>query len=94
VKLYERRDYVLHAKTAVIDGVWSSVGSTNLELWSFLRDDEVNAAILGKIFAGQMEAVFRKDLENSDMLTLERWEKRSLGERMKETFSRLFSYWL
>ena len=94
VKLYERRKYVLHAKTAVIDEVWSSVGSTNMDLWSFLRNDEVNAVILGKDFAVQMEAMFRDDLENSDMLSLEKWERRSLGERMKETFSRMLSYWL
>ena len=38
VKLYERRSALLHAKTAVIDGVWSSVGSSNMDLWSFFRE--------------------------------------------------------
>jgi cardiolipin synthase len=94
VKLYERRSAVLHAKTAVIDGVWSSVGSTNMDLWSFLRNDEVNAVIFGRHFAGQMEAMFEKDLEDSEAISLDKWERRSLGERMKELFSRSLGYWL
>ncbi|HSR12831.1 MAG TPA: phospholipase D-like domain-containing protein, partial [Thermodesulfobacteriota bacterium] len=40
-KLYERQEAVLHAKTAVIDGVWSTVGSTNMDLWSYMKDDEI-----------------------------------------------------
>lgn len=50
VKLYERRDALLHVKTAVIDGVWSSVGSTNLDWRSFLHNDEVNVVVLGTEF--------------------------------------------
>src|SRR3972149_6398689 len=48
VKLYERRDVLLHAKTAVIDNVWSTVGSTNMDFWSFSMNDEGNAGILSK----------------------------------------------
>jgi cardiolipin synthase len=94
VKLYERKDAVLHAKTAVIDGVWSTVGSTNMDLWSFLRNDEVNAVILGRDFAVQMEALFRKDLEDSRQIRLEQWKKRPFGERAKEWLARLLQYWL
>ena len=94
VKLYERRRSMLHAKTAVIDGVWSSVGSTNMDRWSFLRNDEINAVILGRDFAVQMEELFRKDLDNSDEIDLQKWKRRSLGERMKELFSRSMGYWL
>jgi cardiolipin synthase len=94
VKLYELRGTILHAKTGVIDGVWSTVGSTNLDLWSFLRNNEVNAVILGKDFAGQMESMFKQDLENSDQVLLEKWENRFLIDRFKEWFARLFAYWL
>jgi cardiolipin synthase A/B len=94
VKLYEHRNTILHAKTAVIDGVWSSVGSTNMDLWSFLRNDEVNAVILGREFANQMEAMFIRDIENSDVVHLAKWEQRSFQERMREWSSRLFGYWL
>jgi cardiolipin synthase len=93
VKLFERRDRLLHAKTAVIDGVWSTVGSTNMDLWSFLRNDEVNAVILGKGFGAQMEAMFASDLEKSNPITLEQWEKRPLTDHIAEWFGRLFGYW-
>nr|WP_319527890.1 phospholipase D-like domain-containing protein [Pseudomonas laurentiana] len=49
-KLYERRDAPLHVKTAVIDGVWSSAGSTNLDWRSVLHNDEVNVVVLGTEF--------------------------------------------
>lgn len=94
VKLYERRGAVLHAKTAVIDGVWSTIGSTNLDLWSFMRNDEVNTVILGQDFAAEMEAMFTKDVENSNPVLLEEWKERPLSERLKEWFTRLFRYWL
>lgn len=94
VKLYEHTTTILHAKTAVIDGVWSSVGSTNMDLWSFARNDEVNAVILGADFADQMESMFQKDLENSREITLEVWKKRPVGQRLKEWLSRRLSYWL
>ena len=94
VKLYERKGGMLHAKTAVIDGVWSTVGSTNMDLWSFVRDDEVNAVILGQDFAAEMEEMFASDLEASDEVTREEWARRSLGNRVKELLARLLSYWL
>ncbi|MGO4304395.1 phospholipase D-like domain-containing protein [Cupriavidus sp. RAF12] len=51
VKLYERRDVLLHSKTAVIDGVWSTIGSINLDWRSFLHNEEVNAVVLGQVSA-------------------------------------------
>ena len=94
VKLYERRESMLHAKTAVIDGVWSTVGSTNMDLWSFLRNDEVNAVILGLDFATRMEEMFQKDLAESKQIHLERWRKRSINQRAREWFSHLLAHWL
>ena len=58
VKLYRRRNVLLHAKTLVIDGVWSTVGSTNMDFWSFSTNDEVNAVILSREFAMEMEKMF------------------------------------
>ena len=94
VKIYDRRGGVLHAKTAVIDSVWSTIGSTNMDLWSFVRDDEVNAVILGKDFASAMEAMFASDLAASDEVTQEEWRRRSFGNRVKELLARLLAYWL
>jgi hypothetical protein len=78
IKIYERRDVLLHAKTAVIDGVWSTVGSTNMDFWSLSSNDEVNAVILDKEFASEMEKMFTRDLEESDEILLEQWEKKTL----------------
>ena len=84
VKIYERRGALLHSKTALIDGVWSCVGSTNLDWRSFLDNDEVNAVVLGREFARQMQAMFASDLDASEAITLEQWEQRSLMLRIKE----------
>lgn len=94
VKLYERREAVLHAKTAVVDKVWSTVGSTNMDLWSFMKNDEVNAVILGPSFAGKMEEMFTEDLENSNPVLLEQWKERPVGEQLREWMARIFSHWL
>jgi cardiolipin synthase A/B len=94
VKIYERRNALLHAKTAVIDGVWSTVGSTNMDYWSFLSDDEVNAVILSREFASEMEKMFAADLAQSDQIKWGEWKKRPLLPRMREWFAHLFSRWM
>jgi cardiolipin synthase len=90
VKLYKRRNVMLHAKTLVIDGVWSTVGSTNMEWWSFSSNDEVNAVILNREFATEMEKMFAKDLAESDEIRWEEWKKRPLHVKIREWFSHLF----
>ncbi len=94
VKLFERRNALLHAKTAVIDGVFSTVGSTNMDYWSFLNDAEVNAVILSHEFAIEMEKMFARDLAESDEIRWEEWKKRPLFPRIAEWFAHLFSHWL
>ncbi|KUG22671.1 cardiolipin synthetase [hydrocarbon metagenome] len=94
VKIYERRNVVLHAKTAVIDGVWSTVGSTNLDSLSLLSNDEVNAVVLSREFAVEMERMFANDLVQSDQIELDKWEQRPLSQKIKEAFAHLFSRWL
>lgn len=94
VKIYERQDAVLHAKTALIDGVWSTIGSTNLDWRSFTNNQEINAVILGQDFGMQMQTMFEKDLESSKLVTLETWRKRSMAARIKERAARLWAHWL
>ncbi|HEY4316249.1 MAG TPA: cardiolipin synthase [Herbaspirillum sp.] len=91
VKIYERQDALLHAKTAVIDGVWSTIGSTNLDWRSFVTNQEINAVVLGAGFGAQMQKMFNDDLKASTLFTLESWRTRSLGSRIKEFGSRLWS---
>jgi cardiolipin synthase A/B len=94
VHIFERRDALLHAKTAVIDGVWSTVGSTNFDWRSFLHNQEVNAVVLGTGFGDQMRAAFAGDVAQSGQITLEQWRKRPVALRAKEQFARLWQYWL
>lgn len=94
VKLYERRGALLHAKTALIDGIWSTVGSTNLDWRSFLHNDEVNAVVLGHEFGAQMQAVFAADLAASDAITMESWAQRPLTDRLREFAAGVWEYWL
>jgi cardiolipin synthase len=94
VKIYERRTVILHSKTALIDGVWATVGSTNLDWRSFLHNQEVNAVVLGPEFGTQVQAMFDRDLAASDPIDLAQWERRTVDLRAKELFARLWEYWL
>ncbi len=94
IKLYERQHAMIHAKTSVVDGVWSTVGSTNMDLWSFLHNNEVNAIIIGIDFASEMEALFERDLAQSKEVVLGEWRKRPLLPRIREWFAHLFRRYL
>ncbi|MFU8896151.1 MAG: phospholipase D-like domain-containing protein [Gammaproteobacteria bacterium] len=94
VEIHERHGAVMHAKTAVIDGVWSTIGSSNLDLRSFLHNDEINAVVLGGEFARQMDAMFAADLVESEQILLADWQRRALWLRIKERLARLGAYWL
>jgi cardiolipin synthase len=91
IKIYERKDALLHAKTALIDGVWSTVGSTNLDWRSFINNQEINAVILGQAFGEEMQTVFENDLLLSEEMTLNVWRSRSIGSRIKELLARLWA---
>ncbi len=94
VKIYERRGPLLHAKTALIDGAWSTVGSANLDRRSFLHNQEINAVILGPEFGTQMQAMFNADLAASNPITVESWTQRSIADRVRELSARAWAYWL
>jgi cardiolipin synthase len=94
VNIHERQGVILHSKTALIDGVWATVGSTNLDWRSFLHNYELNAGVLGAEFGQQVQAMFDKDLAASETITLEQWRRRALDLRVKEWFARVWEYWL
>lgn len=94
VGIYERRGVILHSKTALIDGVWATVGSTNLDWRSFLHNHELNAVVLGTEFGKQLQTMFDKDLAASEKISLEQWTQRPLHLRLKELFARVWAYWL
>ena len=94
VHIYERQGAVLHAKTAVIDGGWSLVGSANLDWRSVVFNNEIDAVVLGKTFGSEMEAQFQRDILASKEITLNEWRHRGLGERLDELRARAVEFLL
>ncbi len=88
VKIFEWQGEMLHAKTATIDGVWSTVGSSNLDWWSIMRDDEINAVMLSADFGQRMNEMFEADLKDSKEISRPNWRKRPILERTQEWFAR------
>ncbi|BBB59045.1 cardiolipin synthase B [Undibacterium sp. KW1] len=94
IKVYQLNTSVLHAKTAVIDQVWSTVGSTNIDTRSFLHNKEVNVVVIDTEFAIAMENAFKEDLRLSTEVTLETWQQRPAMIKLKEWLARRLEYWL
>ena len=90
VEIYNYQGEVLHAKAYVFDGVWSVIGSANLDFQSLRKNDEGNVGIVDRMFGGQMIDVFNEDLKHSERITLDKWSKRSFSEKVKEKFFALF----
>jgi cardiolipin synthase len=94
VRIYERQDAMIHAKTAVIDTAWSTVGSSNFDYRSFVHNHEANAVVVGRRFAWEMEELFRIDLEHAEEIDQRQWDRRPLNDRIVQRLCRLFAYWL
>jgi len=94
VKLYELESAFLHSKSIVVDGVWSSIGSTNFDWRSFVHNDEISVCVIDQGFAQQMSRMFDADLAESKEITLAAWKKRGLRERLREWMWLPVQYWL
>ena len=94
VRIFQLQVAVLHAKTAVIDGTWSTVGSANIDRRSFLHNYELNVVILDPAFGRDMESAYAEDLRDSKEVTLQEWRRRPISDRIKEFASRLTEYWI
>jgi len=94
VKLYELENAFLHSKSIVVDGVWSSIGSTNFDWRSFVHNNEISVCVIGEDFARQMTQMFNTDLGDSKEITLATWKKRGFRERFKEWMWLPIQYWL
>lgn len=84
VHIYEWEPSTLHAKTFVVDGLWSSVGTMNFDNRSLVLNDEVALMVLDAAFGQQMEALFMKDLGHSREIDAKQFSQRSWVERVKE----------
>jgi cardiolipin synthase len=94
VRIYEWNKSLMHAKTALIDSGWASVGSTNLDWRSFALNYEADLVVYDAAFAGELERLFRQDVEAAVEVTPQRWEKRGVVERAKEWFARRWEHLL
>jgi cardiolipin synthase len=84
VKLLRYRDAMVHAKTATIDGTWSTVGTANIDRLSLTGNYEINVEIIDPALAGSLEGIFRVDESNCLELTRGEWEARDIYRRFTE----------
>ncbi|MCE5336623.1 MAG: phospholipase D-like domain-containing protein [Desulfobacteraceae bacterium] len=84
---------MIHAKAAIVDGSWSVIGTTNLDNWSLMGNDEVDAFVMGQDFAGQLETLLQKELSKSHRLKPSNWFGRPFGERLKDWIAHIFQFW-
>ncbi len=90
IRMYEYEKTMMHAKTMIVDGIWSTIGSSNFDDRSFRLNDEVNVNIYDEGIAATMEVMFEDDLARSREISLGRWYKRPALSRLKENFADLF----
>lgn len=89
VQIHEMSHAVMHAKTAVVDGVFSSVGSSNLDWRSIVGNNEMDVIVLGDDFGEQMQALFARDVATSQRIDAAQWAQRGLGQRLLEGVARI-----
>ena len=85
VRLLLYKNAMIHAKTATIDGVWSTIGTANMDRLSLVGNFEINLEIFDAGLAHQMERVFARDITNARELTVEEWRSRSFLAKVGET---------
>lgn len=88
VQIWLYQDAMVHAKTATADGMWTTIGTANIDRLSMTGNYEINMEIYSDKLASQMEKVFTKDLTNARQLTLAEWEERGLVPRIIERMLR------
>ena len=91
VEIYLYRKGFIHAKTIITDNRLSVIGTANMDVRSFELNFEVNAIVYDKETAGQMRAIFFKDLENAEKINKEEWLHRPWKYQFPEKLARLLS---
>ncbi|MCW2818135.1 MAG: phospholipase [Marmoricola sp.] len=84
ISIHRFRDAMVHAKTATVDGSWSTIGTANVDRLSMTGNYEVNVEIIDASLASEMERIFETDLTNSLPLTLAEWQARDVYARFTE----------
>jgi cardiolipin synthase A/B len=91
VRIFEYQPTMMHAKTVVVDGKWSVVGSANMDVRSKELNEENVLGILEQEFAEQLEHSFEKDLRQAVEIDRVAWRRRGFGSRIVERVSVLFA---
>ncbi len=91
VKIYLYYGGFIHAKVLMVDGIYSTIGTANMDFRSFEQNLEVNAIIYDRGIHHELITQFEKDLERCKEVTLEEWRQRHRGRKITESFSRLFA---
>jgi cardiolipin synthase len=94
VRIWEVRDAAWHAKVATIDGVWTAIGSSNLDRRSYVYNNEIDAIILGRDTASQVEDLLLTEMGRAEPITLQGWTGRSLHEHAGELLARLWKRYM
>jgi cardiolipin synthase len=94
VRIFEVRDAAWHAKVTTIDGVWTAIGSSNLDRRSVVYNNEIDAIILGAATGAQVDAMLRREMDRAEPITLHGWERRSLHEHIGEWAARAWERYM
>ena len=89
--IYEYQPTMYHVKLLIVDGIWSSVGSTNFDARSFRLNDEANLNVHDQEFAKEQTATFERDLLTTERITLAQWQSRPWTEKAIEHAAAMFS---
>jgi cardiolipin synthase len=84
IRIFQYYGELLHAKTAVIDDTWATIGSFNLDSLSFLYNFEANIVSTNALFAKEIREYFENDMTSSQEVSLSEWRKRSTTMKIKE----------
>lgn len=91
VRVFEYTAGFLHSKAIVVDDFISIIGSSNMDERSYMQNFEANAFIYEEETALHLKESFLRDMKTCEELTLAQWNKRSKGQKLKESVARLFS---
>ncbi|HEU5171035.1 MAG TPA: phospholipase D-like domain-containing protein [Gemmatimonadales bacterium] len=91
VRVFEYQPSMMHAKTLVADGVWSSIGTMNFDNRSLALNNEATLLVMDPAIGAVMDSLFREDLAYASEITLERFRRRSWTERVLERAARLLA---
>jgi cardiolipin synthase len=84
VKVYEYQPTMMHNKLVMVDGLWSVVGSANMDIRSHELNQENVLGILDRDFAAEVQAAFERDLSRSARIDPARWARRGRWDRFME----------